>query len=329
MKRLIVTAALFCLAALTSKADDINDYERLERISIEFQKEMISKDGQVLNIQNLNDQEKRNAVQEDYHDFRKFFSEFQRSLLIYEGEYNNSVKDYIANHLVQEYKNRAGAGEYIFQEYASIFSLIQKDYKKICELSLLNDYNYNIRNYPETWSLSYEPKIEKYDGRVYMLRYHNKANDETVLVFSKNNNTDGDWKIIDLYQQEIFSSINNHYSVESCPTICLNKVFFKFNKAELLPESYPELKRLVKKLKGNPSITIKLLGHTDNVGPEDFNIKLSKDRADAVKNYMVSLGINKNRITTKGYGSSNPVASNGTNEGRALNRRVEYQLSNR
>ena len=114
--------------------------------------------------------------------------------------------------------------------------------------------------------------------------------------------------------------------IEEGQTVRINNIFFNTGESELLPDSYPELKRLVKILKENPSMTIKLLGHTDNVGTSKDNLILSNERAEAVKNYIIGLGIDGNRITTKGFGFSKPVSTNKTEEGRALNRRVECQI---
>jgi outer membrane protein OmpA-like peptidoglycan-associated protein len=75
-----------------------------------------------------------------------------------------------------------------------------------------------------------------------------------------------------------------------------------------------------------PSLKIEISGHTDNVGAESFNELLSQRRADAVVSYLVEKGVNKNRLSAKGYGQSNPVDSNDTAEGRASNRRTEFEI---
>jgi len=100
---------------------------------------------------------------------------------------------------------------------------------------------------------------------------------------------------------------------------------FDFGKATIRSSSYPSLDRvaqiLVKK-----NFSLKLAGHTDNVGSDDANMKLSKDRAVAVKDYLVSKGANPSRIEATGYGETQPIASNKTAEGRQKNRRVEFTL---
>lgn len=106
----------------------------------------------------------------------------------------------------------------------------------------------------------------------------------------------------------------------------MKNLFFAFNSFELLPESEPELNRLAKFMEDNPNITILLDGHTDNIGSNASNYKLSVNRVNAVKDYLVSKEIVANRITTKGNGATKPLASNDTEEGRAQNRRVECTI---
>lgn len=109
-------------------------------------------------------------------------------------------------------------------------------------------------------------------------------------------------------------------------TIRLNNIFFDFGKATLRPESYPELDRLVGYMTKNSKMQIELSGHTDNVGSDEANLKLSDDRAKAVTAYIVSKEIKAERIQTKGYGETKPVGTNDTEEGRQLNRRVEFTI---
>lgn len=105
----------------------------------------------------------------------------------------------------------------------------------------------------------------------------------------------------------------------------LNNIFFRTGSAELLAESYPELDRLVDVMHriGKP---IEIMGHTDNTGTNELNMRLSRDRAEAVRNYLVQHGCRADMITATGYGSTIPVADNNTPEGRAQNRRVEMRL---
>ncbi|HEY1038096.1 MAG TPA: OmpA family protein [Bacteroidia bacterium] len=109
-------------------------------------------------------------------------------------------------------------------------------------------------------------------------------------------------------------------------TIRLNNIFFDFGKATLRPESYPELDRLVTYMADNKGMVIELSGHTDNVGSDDANLKLSDDRAKAVTEYIVAQGIAADRIKAIGYGETKPIGTNDTDEGKQLNRRVEFTI---
>jgi OOP family OmpA-OmpF porin len=102
--------------------------------------------------------------------------------------------------------------------------------------------------------------------------------------------------------------------------------FFDFDKAVVKPAGKAKLDDLVAKVKGINLEVIIAVGHTDSIGSDAYNQKLSVRRAEAVKAYLVSKGIEKNRIYTEGKGEKQPVASNKTKEGRAKNRRVEIEV---
>ena len=102
--------------------------------------------------------------------------------------------------------------------------------------------------------------------------------------------------------------------------------FFDFDKATLKPAGKAKLDDLVGKVKGINLEVIIAVGHTDNVGSDVYNQKLAVKRAESVKAYLVSKGIEKNRIYTEGKGEKQPVADNKTSEGRAKNRRVEIEV---
>jgi OOP family OmpA-OmpF porin len=107
----------------------------------------------------------------------------------------------------------------------------------------------------------------------------------------------------------------------------LNNVFFDFDKWDLRPESFVELDRVVKLLNENPSMEIELSAHTDSFGSDDYNFKLSDNRAKSCMEYILSKGIISNRVTSQGYGETKPVAENDTPENRQLNRRVEFKIT--
>ena len=109
-------------------------------------------------------------------------------------------------------------------------------------------------------------------------------------------------------------------------TATVNNLFFDLGKAILKPESEPELKRIQQVMKENMALVIEISGHTDNTGSDEINNKLSLERANAVKDYLLNGNIDSSRIRTKGYGKSKPKADNSTEEGRQINRRVEIEI---
>jgi len=125
-------------------------------------------------------------------------------------------------------------------------------------------------------------------------------------------------------QQDIITiSIQDMINEGIC--IPMNNLFFESGESKLLLSSIPELTRISNMIKKN-NYSIQLSGHTDNVGNTSSNLKLSQDRAENVKKFMVSLGISPEKIVSKGFGSTKPVASNDSETGKAMNRRVEIQF---
>lgn len=108
--------------------------------------------------------------------------------------------------------------------------------------------------------------------------------------------------------------------------IILKNIFFDFDKATLRPESTNELERLVKLMNDVPTLKIEISGHTDSKGADDYNQKLSENRSKAVVDYLIKAGIASNRLTFAGYGETQPIATNDTDEGRQLNRRTEFKI---
>ena len=108
--------------------------------------------------------------------------------------------------------------------------------------------------------------------------------------------------------------------------IVLRNIFFKFDKWDLKQESLIELEKLASFLENNPRLRVEISGHTDNIGSDEYNKLLSLRRAEAVVLYLVNHGIDPGRLESKGYGATDPIATNDTEQGRAMNRRTEMKI---
>ena len=139
-------------------------------------------------------------------------------------------------------------------------------------------------------------------------------------------------------EKEIY---NNHQDEDGCPdkeplaqidgdVIKLNqKVFFKYDKADILPQSFPLLNEVATILKDNPTIQIRIEGHTDSRGSDSYNLKLSDRRAASVRTYLRDQGVDGTRMVSEGFGEKRPIEDNATDAGRAANRRVEVHITSR
>lgn len=108
--------------------------------------------------------------------------------------------------------------------------------------------------------------------------------------------------------------------------IILKHIYFKSSSWDLLPASYPELEKIYRYMRANPTMIIQIQGHTDIGSTADYNLKLSENRAKSVAEWLISKGIKQERISYKGFGNTKPIADNNTSEGRAKNRRTEFEV---
>ena len=141
---------------------------------------------------------------------------------------------------------------------------------------------------------------------------------QNVVDGTSHENQNGQW-------QPVTVDIALH-PIESGERIALRNVFFETGRWQILPESEYELAKVVDLLTKNPTLKIELGGHTDNVGRPEANQRLSEQRAKAVYDHLISKGIPSDRLSYKGYGETQPVATNDTDEGRRENRRTEIKV---
>lgn len=149
----------------------------------------------------------------------------------------------------------------------------------------------------------------------------------TVRLKTMNGNKDyTEIEIPTLGPNEFYNNINIIIQFEEDKSFTLTDLYFETGKSIIKPESYSKLNELVAYLKLKSSLKIQISGHTDNQGEEEANLTLSKNRANAVRDYLVKNGIQTGRIITVGLGETKPIASNDTESGRAFNRRIEIQI---
>jgi OOP family OmpA-OmpF porin len=126
---------------------------------------------------------------------------------------------------------------------------------------------------------------------------------------------------------EVATKTSDYFGeVKAQSPITLKNIFFRTNEAVLLPESDNELNKLYDFLARNPTVSIQINGHTDITSNPEYNLTLSENRAQAVKTYLIRKGIDDVRIKIKGFGDTQPKATNETEEGRQKNRRVEFEV---
>jgi OmpA-OmpF porin, OOP family len=115
-------------------------------------------------------------------------------------------------------------------------------------------------------------------------------------------------------------------ALEPGKPILLKNIYFEFDKDELMPRSFVELNKLLKILRENPKLTIEIVGHTDALGDDAYNLDLSRRRAQAVVDFLIKNKVSKSHLRARGEGEQKPIAPNDTDEGRAQNRRVEFMV---
>jgi outer membrane protein OmpA-like peptidoglycan-associated protein len=122
------------------------------------------------------------------------------------------------------------------------------------------------------------------------------------------------------------TTIQNFELLKKGGKITLRGINFDTGKATIKPESFPILDQAVELLNKNPKVRVEIQGHTDSVGSDSYNLRLSDARAASVYQYLVSHGIDPTRLSSKGYGETMPIAPNTTTDGRAQNRRIDFQI---
>ncbi len=182
------------------------------------------------------------------------------------------------------------------------------------DVQLINLENGNIMNSFSSDASSGEYLISIPSGKNYALNVSKKG-----FLFHSENFSLADHNPTEPYQLNI-----QLQPVKTGESVVLKNIFFETNSFELKKESTVELDKLVQLLKENAAMKIEIGGHTDNIGSDESNQKLSENRAKSVNDYLVKAGIVATRLSYKGYGKTKPISTNDTEEGRAQNRRTEF-----
>lgn len=161
------------------------------------------------------------------------------------------------------------------------------------------------------------------------------ADGMTAFISSQRDRGKGGYDIYTFeLPEEIRSDTANYLAtvdvMELAPgdAVILQNIQFEYNSSALTADSQSGITMLVGFLRDNPELKVELAGHTDNVGSDSYNLKLSNERAETVRNALIDQGIDAKRLTARGYGTSQPIAPNDTEEHRALNRRTEMIIIN-
>ncbi len=152
---------------------------------------------------------------------------------------------------------------------------------------------------------------------------------DTYLIKIKSVGDAQDYSSIEvpaLKDGERYGEMKLTIQIEIPKSFTLNNVNFDTGKSSIRSSSYKELNEVAELLKYKPEMKMRIEGHTDNVGDPESNMKLSKARAESVKNYLIKKGVSANRLSSEGFGSTRPVAHNDTADGRQKNRRTEVHV---
>ncbi|MEW6418042.1 MAG: OmpA family protein [Nitrospirota bacterium] len=205
-------------------------------------------------------------------------------------------------------------GKYHWAEYE-----IKKGHKAPSELEIRRNYENAIKKIGGV--------LVKEQGGLSYLKLTKEGKTFWAVVFPRGSGSYYELTIVEKAEmaQEIVADAKSLMSdIQVKGSASVYGIYFDFNKADIKPESEPAIKDIAKLLQENKGLKLYVVGHTDNVGNIDYNMKLSKARADAVmKELVTKYKVSADRLKAYGVGSLAPVASNKTDEGRAKNRRVE------
>lgn len=165
-------------------------------------------------------------------------------------------------------------------------------------------------------------KISDKEGKCFFVLI--KGNE--YLIKYKNFGKDVDYQKVQIPDVARLKELKVLIKFQPATAYTLDNVLFETGKANLKNSSFKAIDELSAAMRAKSTMEIEIAGHTDNVGDKEANLKLSQERAEAVRDYLIKKGIDASRITAKGYGDTKPVADNSTSTGKQQNRRTEVKI---
>ncbi|MGI9552783.1 MAG: OmpA family protein [Aurantibacter sp.] len=255
------------------------------------------------------------------------------------------------NYRVSFYVSLAERSDFAIKEFGVLFSSEKLSIPIKKELSKMHryknkgiSYNYmeigytNFYSDTKDWILVHTQFRAKGHEK-YLILGNFKNNARTRMFKTKRNANQGAYYYIDMVSVNLneppsektelvaIADGKETKNIELDKNYIFKNVLFEFDRSVLLQSSKKELKKVVNHLESNAMLRIAINGHTDNVGTKAYNQELSQKRAEAVANYLLQAGIQDDRVVWEGHGSTRPIAENGSEKGRRLNRRVEFVIS--
>ncbi|MEO9894500.1 OmpA family protein [Aurantibacter sp.] len=255
------------------------------------------------------------------------------------------------NYRVSFYVSLAERSDFAIKEFGVLFSNNKLEVQIKKELSKMHlykqkgyKYHYleigysNFYSDTKDWILVHTQFKAKGNER-YIVIGNFKSNKRTRMFKTKRNANQGAYYYVDMvsvvledppiHETQLVAITNGKETknIELDKNYVFKNVLFEFDNSVLLTSSKKELEKLVHHLQSNAMLFVTINGHTDNIGSPNYNLELSKNRAAAVADYLKQAGISENRISSKGFGSENPLLDNKDEINRKQNRRVEFVIS--
>ncbi|QCX02367.1 OmpA family protein [Aggregatimonas sangjinii] len=238
---------------------------------------------------------------------------------------------------VSFYISLAERSDFAVKEFGLLFTNkkivleTRKEFSKKLWYSLADhEYHYmeigysNFYSDTKDWLLVHTQFVAKGTEK-YLILGNFKNNRRTRLFRTKRTAKQGAYYYLDEVVLKSMDSSNESYEINEVHTF--KNLLFSFDKSDLVTTSIAEIDRLYEYLKTNSQLLVSINGHTDTIGTETYNKRLSANRAKAVADYLVKKGIPKERVSWAGHGGTKPIADNSSKSGRELNRRVEFRIT--